>query len=455
MDTGLHSSVRAGLKHVADFRWGIERETHRILPDGTLSPALHPENLKGPSFTKDFAESQLELVTKPRESIHDAIAELEELTATARYGVGDELLWPFSMPPFLPAGKPILTARMGDDENARLAERYRAGLSARYGVSRQLICGIHLNVSFGEKLLGELKESAPHTGEESLQGSDRDAYYLRLVRNLFDDMPSLVMLFGATPFDVNAKPQDTSFAWSVRNSPKGYARTEYRPFLNLDSVAGHVAGIRRGLKTESEPFRKLGLVRDGKPVQLNGRVFQKEKEFYAPIRFRRTLRPGETSLGALESRGVEYIELRFFDIDPFAPAGITEEAIRLMHLFIVDGLMRASARKTNAELAETLSRADEAALSDPFRPEAENGHLADLARRLRSLAPLAKEMGSDYEQTLETYLERTADPRKVPSAALAKGYLASGLSWSRYGAQVAGAKTAASDGKGDEYGITA
>jgi len=442
--------MNVALKHISDFRWGIERETHRVSPDGDISPSRHPESLKEPSFTKDFAESQLELVTKPHGSIQGAIAELENLTETARAAIGPELLWPYSMPPLLPGETPIPIARMGAGEAARLAERYRAGLSARYGVARQLICGVHLNASFGEKLLMELKLHAPLSMEETEQGSDRDAYYLRLVRNLFDDMPSLVMLFGSTPFDANARAPDEGFAYSVRNSPKGYARTEYRPFLELGSIAGHIAGIRRGMKTESDDFRKLGLIRDGKPVQLNGRVFQKEKEFYAPIRFKRTPMTGEMALGALERRGVEYIELRFFDVDPFAKAGIAEDAIRLAHLFVVAGLAKTSVPKTNAELAGTLRKADDAALSDPFKPEAENSHLSDLLRRLASLAPLAKEMGSEYERTLDTYRARYRNSGSSPSAALAKDYLESDLEWSRYGAKIA-----RSNEKGDGYGITA
>lgn len=442
--------MNVALEHISDFRWGIERETHRVSPDGEISPARHPESLKAPSFTKDFAESQLELVTKPHGSIQGAIAELENLTETARAAIGLELLWPFSMPPLLPGEQAIPIARMGSDEEARLAERYRAGLSARYGIARQLICGVHVNVSFGERILAELKERAPLSSEEAGQGSDRDAYYLRLVRNLFDDMPSLVMLFGATPFDANARTPDEGFAYSVRNSPKGYARTEYRPFLELGSIRGHIAGIRRGMKTESDDFRKLGLIRDGRPVQLNGRVFQKEKEFYAPIRFKRTPMAGETALGALERRGVEYIELRFFDVDPFVGAGITEDAMRLAHLFVVAGLAKISVPKTNAELAGTLLKADEAALSDPFKPEAENGNLADLLRTLASLEPLAKEMGRDYERTLETYRARYRTPGSSPAAALARDYPESGLEWSRYGAKIA-----QSNEKGDGYGITA
>src|SRR5512135_1050458 len=88
---------------VRDLLWGIERETHRIQAGGDLSGRPHPQNLQPPAFTRDFAETQLEIVTPPRHSVELALASLERLTDQARLAVAPELLWPFSMPPRLPA----------------------------------------------------------------------------------------------------------------------------------------------------------------------------------------------------------------------------------------------------------------------------------------------------------------------------------------------------------------
>jgi len=52
-----------------DFRWGVERETHRTQSDGELSTARHPKVLEAPAYTLDFAETQLEIVTAPAASI--------------------------------------------------------------------------------------------------------------------------------------------------------------------------------------------------------------------------------------------------------------------------------------------------------------------------------------------------------------------------------------------------
>lgn len=431
-----------------DLLWGVERETHRILGDGSLSAAPHPETLKGPSFTKDFAESQLELVTVPHGSIDETMQELYDLTDKARRGIGSELLWPFSMPPRLPPDGKIVTARMESDGAGRAAERYRRGLTSRYGAARQMICGVHVNVSFGPELLAHLRSRAPLSEGEAHEARESDGWYLRLARNFVEDMPLFVMAFGATPFaetaganggasgDAIGDARRSGPAFSIRNSPLGYARAEYRPFLNLASVAEHLAGIERGMRTESESWRRMGLMRNGKPVQLNTRFFQKEKEFYAPIRFKRTVGPGESPLGALSMRGIQYLELRFFDVDPFSPVGISHDAMRVMQLFVLDGLTRVSHPRTNAELSAILGRADSAALADPL-VETPARKLPGIPERLESLAPFARALGHEWEASLASFSRALMVPLESASARIARSFLDSGLSWTEFGARLA------------------
>jgi glutamate--cysteine ligase len=416
----------------------------------------------------DFAESQLELVTRPRPSLAEVVGELGELTRAAMVGIGEEVLWPFSMPPRLPHDDGIRLAHPGVGESARSAERYRNGLALRYGVSRQMICGVHVNVSMGPALLATLSSAAPLSSEEAKERTVSASYYLRLVRNLVDDLATLVFFFGASPVrggsaaaGVGAAPEKP--AVSLRNSPLGYARGEYRPFFDLSSIAAHAAGIRRGLRTESASFRKIPLVREGKVLQLNGRVFQKEKEFYAPIRFRSTPKPGETPLAALEKRGVEYLELRIFDVDPFTPSGVSSDALMLLQLLILDSLSRVSAPRTNGEWAERLAVADEAAMSDPFSLAADSPLRTSAARRLDALLPLAAALdageahaeessgaglSAGHMRTLEAYRRQVDDPTLSASARLYTAYSASGMSWTEFGAEVA-AKNA--KGGHDEY----
>ena len=96
------------------------------------------------------------------------------------------------MPPRLPADGEIRLARPGSGEGAAAAERYRNGLALRYGAARQMICGVHVNVSMRPALLAYLERTAPLSAEEAKERNPSDAYYLRLVRNLVDELAVLV-----------------------------------------------------------------------------------------------------------------------------------------------------------------------------------------------------------------------------------------------------------------------
>jgi glutamate-cysteine ligase (EC 6.3.2.2) len=62
---------------------------------------------------------------------------------------------------------------------------------------------------------------------------------------------------------------------------------------------------------------------------------QIENELYAPIRPKRVTRSGENPSDALLRGGIEYIEVRSLDINPFSPIGVDEQQIRFLDLFMV------------------------------------------------------------------------------------------------------------------------
>ena len=64
-------------------------------------------------------------------------------------------------------------------------------------------------------------------------------------------------------------------------------------------------------------------------------MLQIENEFYSAIRPKRVAQAGETALTALCRRGVEYIEVRCLDINPFDPLGISAEQIRFLDTFLL------------------------------------------------------------------------------------------------------------------------
>ncbi len=64
-------------------------------------------------------------------------------------------------------------------------------------------------------------------------------------------------------------------------------------------------------------------------------MLQIENEFYSTIRPKRVTYSGERPLHALASRGVQYIEVRCLDIDPFEPTGIALDTARFMDAYLL------------------------------------------------------------------------------------------------------------------------
>jgi glutamate--cysteine ligase len=61
--------------------------------------------------------------------------------------------------------------------------------------------------------------------------------------------------------------------------------------------------------------------------------------------------PGERPLHALRERGVEYVEVRCMDLDPFVPVGIDTATMRFIDLFLMHCLLSDSPPDTPQEIA--------------------------------------------------------------------------------------------------------
>src|SRR5687767_15484592 len=89
-----------------DLRRGIEKESLRVRPDGSLALTPHPVRLGSAlthaHITTDFSESQLELITGVHPDADSCLGELTEIHQIVIRAIGEELLWAASMPCNLP-----------------------------------------------------------------------------------------------------------------------------------------------------------------------------------------------------------------------------------------------------------------------------------------------------------------------------------------------------------------
>ncbi|WP_054737424.1 hypothetical protein [Secundilactobacillus similis] len=281
------------------FRLGIEREAQRITPNGELAHTDHPHSLGDRSYhpfiQTDFAESQLELITPVATSVSELFDWLSLIHhVTYQNLTADERLWPLSMPPMLPDNETDITiAKLADPADVA----YREGLAQRYGRRKQMVSGIHFNFEFAPELVTALFDAQTETADLT---TFKTNLYFKVTRNYLRYRWLITYLFGATPtsepgyFTDDERPQEP--VRSIRNSHFGYTNH---------------ADVR--VSYQDLPH----YLNDLTDLVANGQL-SKEKEFYAPVRFR-----GGHQVSDLHQNGVRYIELRNLDINPFAPYGVS------------------------------------------------------------------------------------------------------------------------------------
>ncbi|BAE73816.1 Glutamate--cysteine ligase [Sodalis glossinidius str. 'morsitans'] len=346
------SWLEANPQALKGIRRGVEREGLRINANGSLAQTPHPESLGSALthkwITTDFAEALLEFITPVDDDIDHMLTLLRDIHRYVARRLGDERLWPMSMPCFIDSAQPIELAQYGSSNIGRMKTLYRKGLKNRYSALMQVIAGVHYNFSlplaFWQAYAGIRDEAS---GKEAIS-----AGYLRLIRNYYRFGWIILYLFGASPgicpSFLNGRKTDLLFeqapsgliylpyATSLRLSDLGYTnKSQSQLNITFNHLDEYVRGLKQAIKTPSADYQRMGLQRGGHYLQLNTNVLQIENELYAPIRPKRVTRDDESPSDALMRGGIEYVEVRSLDINPFSPVGVDEEQARFLDLFLI------------------------------------------------------------------------------------------------------------------------
>ena len=310
----LHIEYDDVKQHLLEGNFGLEKESLRIREDGTLSHSPHPF-VDDPHIVKDFCENQTEINTSVHDSAKAAVEELEfhnrRIYESLKSLPEREYLWLFSNPPYIQNESDIPVAVFEGIEVSKTA--YREYLSAKYGRYKMTFSGIHVNYSFSEELL---KAEFSHQEEKDYQ-KYKNRFYLDLAQKVAAYGWLLVAVTAASPLldssfvEKGVYDQDvfTGMA-SVRCGEMGYWN-EFAPILDYSDISSYAESIRR--------YVNMGLLKAA-------------SELYYPVR----LKPaGENNLDSLCKNGVNHIELRMFDLNPLAEAGVEEKDIRFAQLFLV------------------------------------------------------------------------------------------------------------------------
>jgi glutamate--cysteine ligase len=414
-----------GPERLRGIRRGIEKESLRAAGKN-LALTPHPKPLGSalthPNITTDYSESQLELITGVHATPETCLEELLHVHQFTYRALGDEMMWVSSMPCRLPADETIPIGSYGSSNVGRAKSVYRIGLAHRYGRRMQTISGIHYNWSM------------PGVGNEE---------YFSLIRNFRRHAFLLLYLFGASPalcssfvggrkHELESLGDDTMYmpyGTSLRMGRLGYQSDAQSSLaVSYNGLDGYAASLHGALTQPYPPYEAIGIVNPGGEYnQLATSLLQIENEFYGTIRPKRVIKPGERPLHALRERGVEYVEVRLLDLNPFVPTGITAPTLRFIDVFLLHCLLADSPPDSPQEIA-ALGRNQHKTAAYGRQPglALERGDsemtLTDWGSELLSqFAPIAAALDASHQTTDYTDAVRSAralldDPALLPSA---------------------------------------
>jgi glutamate--cysteine ligase len=437
---------------------GVEKESLRVLPSGMLSRAPHPKALGSalthPQITTDFSEAQLELITGVHDDPDDCIAELTDIHRFVYSHLGDELLWASSMPCMLANEDEIPVGRYGTSNVGRTKTVYRLGLGARYGRYMQTISGVHYNFSIPDRAWPTIARAR---GVEDSQAFRTDAYF-GLIRNFRRHSWLVMYLFGSSPSICKSFVKRSAhslecfdegslylpFATSLRMGRLGYqSDAQSNLYVSFNSFEEYAKALHAALEQPYPEYTKIGVKVNGEYRQLTDSLLQIENEFYGTIRPKRSTRTGERTLAALQERGVEYVEVRPLDLDPFHPAGIDVGTMRFLDVFLLhcafaesepDSPDESAAIRANQLSVVEEGRKPGLTLDRHGRRVEMRDWALELIDQCRPIAELLDAAtGKDvYSATWAEQRARVLDPSRTPSARILETMRNEGLPFFRF-----------------------
>ena len=425
---------------------GIEKESLRINTQGLISQTLHPHalgsTLTHSQITTDYSEALIELITPPFSDIRDTLKTLQHIHQFVYENLGDEQLLCASMPCGIDGDESIRIAEYGTSNIGRMKHVYRHGLWHRYGRTMQAIAGIHFNYSVPEPLWEFLHEKS---GKSQSFSDFKNAAYFGLIRN-FQRIGWLILyLFGASPaicknFFKSRPALMTQFeefdngtlfhpyATSLRMSDIGYkSKNQANLAIDYNSLDGYVESLSAAISTPYAEYEKIGVCENDEYKQLNANILQIENEFYSIMRPKQIALSGEKPTSALRRGGVEYVEMRALDLNPFHPLGIDEPTARFIEALLLTCLLTDSPEITEDELR--VNNSNQLIVANSGRKpnvelvkNVETITLQKWAREiLTTMQPICEaldstETNSPYSQSLTLQRELVENPDLTPSA---------------------------------------
>lgn len=299
--------------------FGLEVEEHRVLTNGKISRHPYPTAFRSrrhhPYLKTDFCDNMFELAAPPVQGGTAAVQNLKYLQQIVNDHLeADERIWPLS-----------LMAPLSDDDLAFASHfntrqwmaTYHDYLGEKYGTARELIAGVHVNFSLHRDLIEALFENSIATSRAQFQNQ----LYFRLAQAFIAYRWLFTYLFGASPVLANplkGMPTDIKFpVRSLRSSDFGYTNFPDET-ITYSSFEDQINQLQ-------------DYVDQGRFYSLH--------EFYGPVR----LKSQGATLADIRENGCERLEFRSFDLDPLSRAGISNDTLNFLEVFLAYWLVEQSA----------------------------------------------------------------------------------------------------------------
>jgi glutamate--cysteine ligase len=160
----------------------------------------------------------------------------------------------------------------------------------------------------------------------------------------------------------------------------GYQNTSQSNIeVSLNSISEYVNDLFLLTNTKSSKFENSNSEDLSDLPQLNDNQLQIEDEYYSMIRPKSSVASDIRPISKLINHGVDYIELRSIDIDPFSPIGIEESTLYFLEAFVLYSAFSSSPKFTR----------------DDYQVFKKNNHIVSTKGRMKDIC-----LQKDKEQIL-------------------------------------------------------
>ena len=438
----IEKNIFSELKDSLRFcKVGFEKESLRVV-NSSISQQLHPELLGSALcnhyITTDFSEAQLELVTPPLDDKIKGLKFLEDIHHFVSCNIEDEILWPFSMPVAINAEEEIPIAYYGPSNLGVFKQIYRNGLSHRYGRMMQAISGVHYNYSVPESIW----QSSLFKNMDIDSKRVRSTAYFNMLRNIYRINWLILYLFGASPTIArNFLTEDNHsfkqldkqtlflpYATSLRMSNFGYQNASRKKLdVSINSITEYVSDLRKATNTAHSEFAKIQKKNNNYQAQINENILQIDEEYYAVARAKSKIISDERTTKKLNQSGVDFIELRSLDLNPFSRIGIDTETTFFLETLLAYCFIKQGQHFTDDEI-KNINHNDALVAKQGREPRLDllkNGKTISLKdwgnQIMEKLYPIAASLdrkGGRYSIAIDNAKEKINNPSLTLSAQL-------------------------------------